>query len=496
MCAVVVAFAVLAPLASGCASRTSSTSQSATGAPSELTAKEAEDQYGVAPTRNSDVVYQPDVVIPSGGGKAVRSVSPDGLTWTIDAQTPGAADVVPGKVMFLTGRGVGRVLHVARTGDDLAVTLGPVQLTDVIREAHLSGSQNVDPAAMKSYAAPDWPGAEADPVDASAASPSAYRSSDIGTRFASLSDARAGVDATRAALAPIPVPAVGPPSEVNLQKFGFNPFLNGGFGANFYFPVKNANLAPIQVSGSLVLKMSNPFVSYDINIKPSGIETAAFEVHNAAGLTIKFDAKTNGEFTPGDNVKKVVFLPMDLSIPLGGPVPLALTLHQTFFLDTGFSAKNSTVSATGEYGLSGSLKVECHYSSCHATAPGGFTLQQSMIDSMSGHSLSVNALIITYEARAIVGIGAFGFVTGPYVGLGVTAGVTRGADEAMVMCKQVDIAAWARGGVGYAMPPTVAKVLNFILSVFNVAPIPSVGGPGVSVNLFEPKHQRVGCGAG
>ncbi len=124
-------------------------------------------------------------------------------------------------------------------------------------------------------------------------------------------------------------------------------------------------------------------------------------------------------------------------------------------------------------------------------------MKQSLIDSMSGASLGVNALIITYEGRAIVGLGAFGFVTGPYVGFGTSVGVTRGSDaDPLQRCKQANMAVWMRAGVGYAMPQSVVKVLNFILSAFNVAPIKNVGGPGVLVNIIEPRGQRVGCGLG
>ena len=268
---------------------------------------------------------------------------------------------------------------------------------------------------------------------------------------------------------------------------------------NFNSPVKNAALAPVQVHGSVALQMLNPFVSYDINITTKGIETAKFEVHNTAGLTLQFEASSSSEFTPKDNLKKLVFLPVDLSVPLTGPVPLAFTLHQTFMLETLFSAKSSKFSAGGDYALAGSLKMECHYSTCSASGPATFTVRKSLMDSISGISLGINALIITYEVRAIVGIGAFGFVTGPFVGLGVTAGVTRGSDAGGVIvggtCRQVDMQAWVKAGVGYRMPPSVAKVLNFILSVFNVAPIENSGGSGVTSPLFDPKHQRIGCGS-
>jgi hypothetical protein len=112
-------------------------------------------------------------------------------------------------------------------------------------------------------------------------------------------------------------------------------------------------------------------------------------------------------------------------------------------------------------------------------------------------SLSANGLIVTYEGRAIVGIGAFGFVTGPFVGVGTSIGVTRGSDASDSItppCRQADLTMWVRAGVGYAIPQSVAKVLNFILSVFNVAPIKSSGGPGVLVDVIKPQHQAIGCG--
>lgn len=129
-------------------------------------------------------------------------------------------------------------------------------------------------------------------------------------------------------------PGIGPPPEVITPNFSFNPFTDGGLSMNFNSPVKNAALAPVQVHGSVALHMLNPYVSYDINITTRGIETAKFEVHNTAGLTLNFEASSNADFAPKDNLKKLVFLPIDLSVPLGGPVPLAFTLHETFMLET------------------------------------------------------------------------------------------------------------------------------------------------------------------
>ncbi|MFD0788207.1 hypothetical protein ACFQZ8_30210, partial [Micromonospora azadirachtae] len=95
---------------------------------------EAALRYGLAPVPNPDVTFQPDVVIVGGGGRSIRSVTADGLTWRIDGKAEHADEVAVGKVMFVTGRSVGRVLHLERDGGDLLVTMGPVTLTEVIRD--------------------------------------------------------------------------------------------------------------------------------------------------------------------------------------------------------------------------------------------------------------------------------------------------------------------------------------------------------------------------
>ncbi|TDC29624.1 hypothetical protein E1211_25745, partial [Micromonospora sp. 15K316] len=91
-------------------------------------------RYGLAPRPHPDVTYQPDVVFVGGGGNAVRSVTDDGLTWRIDPEAEHADELAPGRVMFLTSRAVGRVAQVRRDGRDLAVTIAPVELTEVIRD--------------------------------------------------------------------------------------------------------------------------------------------------------------------------------------------------------------------------------------------------------------------------------------------------------------------------------------------------------------------------
>jgi hypothetical protein len=122
-------------MAAGCTRRptTASTDPAAGHTTSSDSAKlsEAEIRYGASPKPDSRVTYRPNVIVMERGAEAIRSQSPDGFTWSIDANAPGASDIQPDKILFATGRVVGRVLKVERKGSNFDVTLGPAELTDI-----------------------------------------------------------------------------------------------------------------------------------------------------------------------------------------------------------------------------------------------------------------------------------------------------------------------------------------------------------------------------
>src|SRR5690606_27487356 len=127
---------------------------------------EGDQRYGPAPVPHPEVTYQPDVVIVGGGSGSVRAVSPDALTWFIDPRAERADDLRPGEIMFLTGRAVGRILDVRRDGEHLAVTLGPVDITEVIRDGTFTAEQPVplDAPQRHDAGAPFWAEYDADPA--------------------------------------------------------------------------------------------------------------------------------------------------------------------------------------------------------------------------------------------------------------------------------------------------------------------------------------------
>ena len=112
-----------------------------------------------------------------------------------------------------------------------------------------------------------------------------------------------------------------------------------------------------------------------------------------------------------------------------------------------------------------------------------------LAETLKGHSVGVNALLLAYGGKIIVGIGAFDFVVGPYVGVDASVGTTNGSDlQAAVgfVCHSADVNLWMDVGVGYALPNIVVKALNEFLSLFHVKEIPaSYGRPIASVPIYE-----------
>ena len=108
----------------------------------------------------------------------------------------------------------------------------------------------------------------------------------------------------------------------------------------------------------------------------------------------------------------------------------------------------------------------------------GVGFRQSVRDLAAGYE--VTGIVFGMEGRIIVGIGAFGFVTGPYLGYAAIVGLTRGSDQAKMLvgvtCRGTILDLTMNVGVGYQMPQPVTKAINSILKTLNLAPIQGSGG--------------------
>src|ERR1700761_7530836 len=123
--------------------------------PANLTASER--KFGIAPKRDPRVTYQEGVILMEHGDAALREAKTDGITFSFDANAEHVGELAEGKIVFATGRVVGRIGQLTRQGDAVTVKLAPIALTDVIKKATLMMDSGFSAKDLIFYTAPDFP---------------------------------------------------------------------------------------------------------------------------------------------------------------------------------------------------------------------------------------------------------------------------------------------------------------------------------------------------
>ena len=100
------------------------------------------------------------------------------------------------------------------------------------------------------------------------------------------------------------------------------------------------------------------------------------------------------------------------------------------------------------------------------------SVKNTLAGAISGVSVGINSLVFAVNQRLLVGVGALGFATGPYVSLLSNITALKQASQARD-CRQATFGMSLGGGIGYEMPRVVAKVINFFLGLIHVAPVPA-----------------------
>jgi hypothetical protein len=440
---------------------------------SEMTA--AEIKYGMAPTPDPSVTYQPDVVIVGGGADAIRSQNPNGFIWTIDASAPHAAELAPGKVFFATNRAVGRVLDVRKDGDTLVVVVGPVKLEEVIREAHIAINTPIDFGEAIPYTTPDFPGRVdviADAAHEPAATPVAYYQEQ-------------GVPGSP----PPPAPDVS-----NLVHFNVQPVANR-FGVGLEVGSEGGGL---KLYAQSTLHLAAPTAEGKIDIDPvKGFTGASLTLTGGGGLTWKFAAGTDQGLKA--NVNRIIQPDIDFSIPLSGGFPIAVTVRQRLLVKTALGVRNTTLSASGSYSFSGAFAIGVVDKQWTVGGPVNFEATQPLLKGTEGVSMGAAGLDLADEIKVIAGIGAAGFVAGPYFRVTPALGVFKGSSAGMIECKEATIDVKMSAGVGYVIPKVVTNLINGILKALNIKyRIDGEGSlrAGDPITLYNNTSTLPGCKAG
>jgi hypothetical protein len=444
----------------------------------------AEQKFGVAPVPDSSVTYQPDVIGVGGGAEAIRAQSPNGFIWTIDASAPRARDLVPGKIFFMTGRAVGRVLDVREQGGDLVVTIGPVDITEIVREAHIHiADMPLDFGEALAYTSSELPGqavASAAPTDNAAALPAMF-----------VRTVGPGSDSSAAPSPVAPVPDVS-----NLVHFKTTPFASSsGVGVQV-----RSDGGGLKVSAKALVHLARPTLDVHLDITPTGgITQASVELKGAAGLTWNFDVGTDVGLKA--NVNGLLQPDTDFSIPVGGigPLPFAVTVRQRFQIKTGLGVRNSTLGATGDYTFNGGFNVGYIDKKWSVGGPVGFTAKQSMMQTAQGVSIAASGVNLAHQMRVIVGVGAHGFAAGPYFSFTSAVGLFKGSDLGIIPCKEATLVVSLTGGVGYSIPKSVTGLINSVLRALNIKyQIVGEGGlePSEPLTIVNSTSTLKGCQAG
>jgi hypothetical protein len=464
--ALVTAWAVTA----GCGDKPSARNREA-GPPRILKLDEltpAERRFGHSATPSKAVTYQPDVVMLPAGADAVRSVSPDGLAWTLDPDAENAQDIRTGSVLLLTSRAAGRVLGVRKTPEGLQVILGPVQITEVVREGRFTLDQPIDLDHALSFTVPSTfdPRQTVAPI----VSRSHYGGPELLARAERCGPASPGtlfrLAAARLDCDPSGI-AVGRNgvNQVTVHRFKLQPLVDSrGIGVRI-----TSDAGGVHFMGEAALFLKAPRMRFNLDIKGGAIVTCEVELDGAAGLMMTFEAASPNPTSANINEKR--FAPVDFSIPLTGMgVPFAVNVRQIFQLQTAFTS-TGTLKARVYYELKGGLSTGYRDGKWSVGGPTGvkpvLNLDQ-LLHSTQGVTMGVTGMVMTHHANVMIGIGAFGFLTGPYGFLNSSVTVTNGSSAGAVICKQGTLSMGVGAGVGYRIPQPVTGAINSILRALNI----------------------------
>ena len=280
--------------------------------PATLT--ESERKFGIAPKRDPRVEYQPDIILMESGDRAIRALATDGLHWTFDANAPQVSDFKLGKIVFATGRAVGRIIFLQRDGDAVSVVLGPIQLTDVLRNGHFALQGDVDFNKVLVYTAPDYPqpAKTADaPTAAIYSGPSLLQAvaMPIGMPVP-------GVPLTQFPTGISPPPAPNPRDMSNAPTVNVGPNVrvepvasNSGIGSNYYYITE-----PLSVVATSLMGLNGSGMAFDLDIGNGRAVTAGLKLNGAANIRLTISATSRQSFNV--NWHQTFDLPVDFSIPL------------------------------------------------------------------------------------------------------------------------------------------------------------------------------------
>jgi hypothetical protein len=425
-------------------------------------------KYGIAPKRDPRVTYAPDVILMEQGDEAIRMAASDGMTFVFDASAAHVSEFEEGKILFATGRAVGRIAQLKRSGDTVTVKLAPVQITEVIHEGHFLIDSGFDPQNLIVYTAPDFPSTL--DLSQAAASKTAWTQEGDAPRLVRTAAVMSAPTPAAGAPAmpgiggvptPAPPPAIAKPQPLALNDaFKVYPLVGSDASIGLEY---DYNSKGVYVQSSGRLRFGDASIRFVLDITDAKIRKFGMELKGAAGMEFNFESRSaQNTFV---NAHQLGELPIDMTLPIPvAGVPLALTVHTKFVLNTGFSAKTSTLAANAKYTLEGQLFIGWD---------GGPAVQPTLKPktetdfgrTAAGISVGINSMALDFMVQPMIGIGAFGFNTGVYVGVDFGGSVVSQSSIASP-CRAGYMTGKIYSGVGYQLAGPFVAFVNTVLSTF------------------------------
>jgi len=200
----------------------------------------------------------------------------------------------------------------------------------------------------------------------------------------------------------------------------------------------------LKFGGSVTMRMPHLSTHLDLTVRNGETGGATMTLRGVDGIDVSISA---GIANPTDNAALRFEVPIDAYIPLEAVTGLPLVAFVEFkgSVDTALSGKNSTLSAKGSYDLSGPIGVE----NGTAVSP-TLSVAQSLIQSINGITIGASALTLAVRLKLMLGVGAPGFATGPFMSVTVAVGIGRGSvlGSPIADCRTGSLNLWVGGGTG------------------------------------------------
>jgi hypothetical protein len=404
---------------------------------------------GYGPSTEAAPHYQPDVVAISEGPAAIRSVSSDGLTYTIDRNADGASQLELGSIMLASSRATGRVVALQDDGDNRVVTLAPVGIADLVRDGEISVDMDIDASDFTYLEVPDLPGKVSEPAATT------EEASEETTNAAGV----VRLPVIHLVAAPRLPDASTESKEIPLgDDWSVQPLTGGG---RLGLKVTHSG-EELKVGASIALDAPNMHVRAGETVSGGSTSNYNFTIEGIKAVDISLEA---GIASGESNGRIRVEVPVEIDIPIPpGPetafLPLDVKVEFSALVETALSGANSTITANGTYGLAGPIGLK----DGSAVVP-KFTVKKSLLDNIGGIPVGVSGVVVGVKTKLQAGVGTASVSAGPYGSIITSVGLTNGSalGAALAQCKNETLIVSVNGGAGVSMSDTVKDALSKLL---------------------------------